>query len=196
MLFKLLNLNSDFALILTQLWTTQRCGFPPRYASHTKKCRGGGVGNNRLTASFTSSRVLKAEANVNPVALDNFSSVQKARLFFVVALVLSGPWLVNESICKKSSLGNIANLFLSEFKLVPRVNKKHLVSTLAWANVFPCYCSQSRGFWASRVAKPRATAFRSPLLMIVPPYWRTRRSWGPGWDRSAKFKFSVLLFAF
>ena len=112
----------------------------------------------------------------------------------MVARVLSGPWLVNESICKKSSLGNIANLFLSEFKLVPRVNKKHLVSTLAWANVFPCYCSQSRGFWASRVAKPRATAFRSPLRMIVQPHWRTRRSWGRGWDRSAKFKFFCFIF--
>lgn len=77
------------------------------------------------------SRVLKAEANANPVAIGNFSSVQKPRLFFVVARVLSGPWLVNKSICKKSSLGNIANLSLSEFKLVPRVNKKPLVSTLA-----------------------------------------------------------------
>lgn len=189
MLFKLLNLNSDFALILTQLWTTQRCGFPPRYASHTKTCRGGRGGEQQVDASFTTSRVLKAEANVNPVELDNFSSVQKPRLFFVVARVLSGPWLVNESICKKSSLGNIANLSLSEFKLVPRV------SNLAWANVFPCHCSQSRRFWPSRVAKPRATAFRSPLRMIVPPYWRTRRSWGRGWDSSATFKFSVLFFA-
>ena len=63
---------------------------------------------------------------MNPVAIGNFSSVQKPRLFFVVARVLSGPWLVNESICKKSSLGNIANLFMSELKLVPRVNKKPL----------------------------------------------------------------------
>lgn len=68
---------------------------------------------------------------MNPVAIGNFSSVQKPRLFFVVARVLSGPWLVNKSICKKSSLRNIANLSLSEFKLVPRVNKKPLVSTLA-----------------------------------------------------------------
>lgn len=49
---------------------------------------------------------------MNPVAIGNFSSVQKPRLFFVVARVLSGPWLVNKSICKKSSLGNIANLFV------------------------------------------------------------------------------------
>lgn len=68
---------------------------------------------------------------MNPVAIGNFSSVQKPRLFFVVARVLSGPWFVNKSICKKSSLGSIANLSLSEFKLVPRVNKKPLVSTLA-----------------------------------------------------------------
>ena len=98
---------------------------------HIQKSVGGRGGEQQVDASFTTSRVLKAEASVNPVALDNFSSVQKPRLFFVVARVLSGPWLVNESICKKSSLGNIANLFLSEFKLVPRVNKKHLVSTLA-----------------------------------------------------------------
>ena len=100
-----------------------------------KSVGGGGWGTTGWGQVLRCRGVYKA--NVNPVAIGNFSSVQKPRLFFVVARVLSGPWLVNKSTCKKSSLGNIANLSLSEFKLVPRVNKKPLVSTLAWTNVFP-----------------------------------------------------------